>query len=375
MKAMSGGETIARMLAAEGVEKVFGIIDGTYFGFYSNLRKYGIDLITPRHETSAVHMAGAYAKLTGKLGVCMASNGPGAANALPGVAVENGEGSRVLLITSSRRTGIAYPDRGGTYQYFDQVAVMKPMTKWSGSAQAPARVPELMRRALRKCGQGRPGVVHLDVPENLMNAKDMAPEFLEPHEYRRVAEIVPPEDQVERAADILVGCRRPLIHAGSGVIHAQAFAELEKVAEILRAPVTTSWAARGALPETSDLSVPMVYVDLYTEVRNEADAVLVLGSRLGETDLWGKPPYWRKAAEQRTIQVDVDDDCLGCNKRTELAILSDARAFLDRLYGRLVEKKARIAAEERGAYLTSLKEKRLRKRRELDEALKDAASP
>ena len=172
MTTMAGGEVIAKMLKQEGVEKVFGIIDGTYFGLYSNFQTHGIELITPRHEATAAHMAGAYARLTGKLGVCIASNGPGVANVLAGVAVENAEGNRVLLITSSRRTGITYPDRGGAYQYFNQVAVIKPMAKWSGSASSFDRIPELMRRALRMCYKGRPGVVHLDVPEDLMNGKD-----------------------------------------------------------------------------------------------------------------------------------------------------------------------------------------------------------
>ena len=133
MTTVTGGEVIARMLKNEGIEKVFGIIDGTYFGLYSNFAPNGITLITPRHEATAAHMAGAYARLTGTLGICIASNGPGVANVLPAVATENAEGNRVLLITSSRRTGVAYPDRGGTYQYFNQVAVTKPMTKWSGT--------------------------------------------------------------------------------------------------------------------------------------------------------------------------------------------------------------------------------------------------
>src|SRR3989304_72324 len=120
MSEISGGEVIVKMLQAEGVHKVFGIIDGTYFGFYASLRTHGIDLITPRHETSAVHMAGAYARLSGKLGVCMASNGPGVANALPGIAVEQAEGNRVLGVTACRRPGAAYPGRGGSYQGFDQ---------------------------------------------------------------------------------------------------------------------------------------------------------------------------------------------------------------------------------------------------------------
>src|SRR3990172_3964147 len=108
MAEISGGEVVVRMLQAEGVQKVFGIIDGTYFGFYANLRAHGIDLVTPRHETSAMHMAGAYARLTGRLGGCMASNGPGVANALPGIAVGQAEGNRVLVVTSARRTGIVY---------------------------------------------------------------------------------------------------------------------------------------------------------------------------------------------------------------------------------------------------------------------------
>ncbi len=95
-----GGDVIASMLRAEGVEVVFGIVDGSYNGLCQALRREGIRLVSPRHETSAAHMAGAYARLTGKLGVCLASNGPGAANVLPGVAVENGEGNRVLVLTS-----------------------------------------------------------------------------------------------------------------------------------------------------------------------------------------------------------------------------------------------------------------------------------
>ena len=110
---LTGGATIAWMLAAEGVECIFGIIDGTYYGLYASLADAGITLISPRHETSAAHMAGAYARTTGRLGVVMASNGPGVANVLPGVAVEQGEGNRVLPVTSARRTGIGSPDRGG----------------------------------------------------------------------------------------------------------------------------------------------------------------------------------------------------------------------------------------------------------------------
>ncbi len=163
-------------------------------------------------------MAGTYARLTGRVGVAIASNGPGVANALPGVAVENGEGNRVLLITSSRREGIGYPDRGGTFQYFDQVAVTKPMTKWSGAVPNRDRIGEFMRRAFRNAWSGRPGVVHVDIPESVMNGKDKlnGSEIRPPESYRRTSPIEPEPVTVQQAARLLAGAKTPLIHAGHG---------------------------------------------------------------------------------------------------------------------------------------------------------------
>ena len=327
----TGGDLVARMLAAEGVSVVFGIIDGSYFGLYSALREHGIRLISPRHETCAVHMAGAYARMTGKLRVCVASNGPGVANALPGVAVENAEGNRVLLITSTRRSAIVHPDRGGTFQYFDQVAVTKPMAKWSALVPSHDRIPELMRRAFRLSFMRRPGVVHVDVPEDIVNGKTSAVTLLPPERYRATSVLHSSHEQVKRAAEMLLSAHGPMIHAGSGVVHAQAFAQLQQLCELLVAPVTTSWGGRGAISERSKLAVPMPYVELNNQLRNAADVVLILGSRVGETDWWGKPPYWRSPSEQRAIQVDIDEEVLGLNKPIDLAVHADIGDFLKRI--------------------------------------------
>jgi len=371
MDKLTGGEVIARMLRLEGVEKVFGIIDGSYFGLYSTLGKYGIELITPRHETCGAHMAGAYARMTGKLGVCIASNGPGVANVLPGVAVENGEGNRVLLITSTRRAGIGYPDRGGAYQYFDQVGVIKPMAKWSGAVPSFARIPELLRRAFRSSHAGRPGVVHVDVPEDFMNGKDICEALPEPAAYRRVSPIVPDPAQVRGAAELLIDADLPLIHAGSGVIHAGAYDELRLVAEMLHCPVCTSWAARGVFPEHNDRAIPMLYVALNNQVRNDADVVLALGSRIGETDWWGKAPNWRSPAQQRLIQVDIDDDILGLNKPTTLAILGDVKLFLKELVPHLAEMKEKIRFDVRRTAIQKYVSERRAQRLKLDRSLRD----
>jgi acetolactate synthase-1/2/3 large subunit len=377
MTKVLGGERVVQMLEAEGVDTVFGIIDGSYFGLYSALRDHGIRLITPRHETTAVHMAGAYARLTGRLGVCIASNGPGVANALPGVAVENGEGNRVLLITSWRRSPIVAPDRGGTYQYFDQVGVTRPMTKWSGAATSHERVPELLRRALRICWQGRPGVVHLCIPEDVLNGELAIPATPDPApaRYRRQAPVAPDAATVRQAADLLESAELPMIQAGSGVLHAGASAELRELAERLRAPVTTSWGARDVIDERSLVSVPMPHVELTSRVRNEADVVLALGTRFGETDWWGKPPYWRAAADQRVIQVDVDEQMLGLNKPIDLGIVADARAFLTALNAELAGRPVSARATEREGTLREYEAARQKARAALDEARAAVGSP
>ncbi len=376
MAETTGGEILARMLRAEGVEKVFGIIDGTYFGFYSALHRLGIEIVTPRHESCAAHMAGTYARLTGRLGVCMASNGPGVANLLPGLVVEQAEGNRVLAITSARRPAIMYPDRGGAYQCFDQSGVIGRIAKWSAAASSFERVPELMRKALRRSHEGRPGVVHLDVPETVMNGKVKAEVALwAPHQYRRTEPLAPTAEQVARAARWLVDASAPMIHAGSGVIHAGACDALRRVAERLHAPVTTSWAARGLIDERSPLAIPMPHVKVNHQVRNDADVALVIGTRLGETDWWGKPPYWRKPAEQKTIQVDIDGDMIGLNKPADLAIVGDAQVFLALLADEIERQAGGMALERRRARVAGYGAAMKAERAGWDKALGDMAVP
>lgn len=375
MEKLLGGEVIARMLKAEGVDKVFGIIDGSYFGLYSSIVRNGIQLVSPRHEACAVHMAGAYARTTGRLGVCIASNGPGVANALPGIAVENGEGNRVLLLTSTRRLGTGYPDRGGTYQYFNQVGVIKPMAKWSGVVPSFSRVPEFVKRAFRISFRGRPGVVHLDIPESILNNKEKFISLPRVGTYRRTMPIAPHPDQVKQAVDLLLAAKLPIIHAGSGVIHSMASGELQRLAEKLRIPVLTSWAARGAIPETSPLSLSMIHIDLCNQIRNEADLVLTIGSRLGETDWWGKPPYWASPSKQKHIQVDNDEEILGLNKPADLPVLSDAQAFIEAV---LVEIDRRGAVPAFSARLDTIEhyaEEQKKDRAQLDKVFERADGP
>ncbi|GBD84998.1 acetolactate synthase isozyme 3 large subunit [bacterium BMS3Abin02] len=373
MGSVTGGDLIADVLATERVEKVFGLPDGTYMGLLNGLETRGISLVTPRHETTALHMAGAYARLTGRLGVAIASNGPGVANALPGVAVENAEGNRVLLITSSRRLAISDPDRGGAYQYFDQVGAITPIAKWSARASSAQRVPELLRTALRESFRGRPGVVHLDVPQNIMNGKTKPAAVWQRHRYRRVDPLLPDPQLVERAAQRLAEATLPIIHAGGGVIHARAHDQLAQVAELLHAPVTTSWSGRGSMSETSPLVWPITAIDATNEVRNAADVVLVLGSRIGETDWWGKAPNWRQ--DQQVIQVDVDEAAFGLNKPVDLAITSDAGTFLEALGKALEGEQDEALLDARRSEVDRLIASRTETAAKLDKHLEDRSVP
>ncbi len=372
----SGGAIIADMLKREGVDRYFGIIDGTYTSLIVNMKKIGARLFTPRHETTALHMAGAYARLTGRLGVAIASNGPGVANALSGVAVENAEGNRILLITSSRRSPISYPDRGGAYQYFDQVGVIRNMSKWSVVIPSAARIPELMRMALRVCWEGRPGVVHVDVPENIVNGDAEEVSHIPPQRYRRRYAASPAPDALDEAAKLLSEARLPMIHAGSGVIHAQAFDELEEISQLLHAPVTTSWAARGALSEQDPLAWSMVHIKANNSLRNAADLVLCLGSRMGETDWWGKQPYWASPDAQKLIQVDLEEGVIGRNRPADLGIVADIKSFLRLLIDRLGEgRKEPFQLESRRREVEKLAAEKEKNRKELDKKLEDRSTP
>ena len=373
MAEIFGGAVVARMLKKEGVEQFFGIVDGTYSHLCVSAADEGLRMVTPRHESVAAHMAGAYARVTGRLGVFIASSGPGVANVLSGAAVEHLEGNRVLLITSSRRRGVTGPDRPGAYQAFDQHRVIRGIAKWSVYIRDFERIPDRMREAFRRSYSGKPGLVHVDIPEDVINGSGPEPEFLEPAQYRSFAPLPPPPDQVKAAARMLSEAKMPMIQAGSGVTHALAFSELQEVAELLNAPVTTSWAANDSLSHLSPFACPMSLTEMVNAVRNTADACLCLGSSMGETDWWGKAPYWAAPDKQKFIQVDLEAAAIGRNRRVDLGVVADVKAFLTDLAAELKKMDTGANKDERRAFLAKLGEAKQQGRKAVEEGM--AAMP
>jgi acetolactate synthase I/II/III large subunit len=374
---IKGGEIISRMLAAEGVETVFGIADSSLYPLCASLEANGITLISPTHETNALHMAGAYAQTTGKLGVCIAGKGPGMANALSGVTVENAEGRRVLLISSAAENGNPDADPKGTYRYLPQLDATRPITKWNGTIPSVLKISHVMQKAFRLSHTGKPGVVHVDVPEKIMNMDcPFDPSWIrDPASYRSLDKMAPLSQLVEKAADMLAQAKFPLIHAGTGVIHAQAHKELMALASFLEAAVSTSWGARSAMDERRGQSIPMIYLAATNKVRNKADVVLTLGSRMGETDWWGKPPYWAPPSRQKLIQVDLDAAVFGFNKPVNLAVLADVKVFMERLLETLEKRNPQMNLEERREITGEFKKDCRARRSQLDKNLSDGSIP
>ena len=171
MAEITGGELLLRSLHAEGVRHVWAIPDGTYMIFLEALERLGeelgIGLLVPDHEAAAAHAADAMTRVTGEPAVVMACAGPGAANLISGVLCARDEGSPVVAITTTRRSDIAYPHLGGM-QVLDQEAYFRPAVKWGARANQWKRIPDIVRQAFRVAVTGRPGPVHIEVPEDLL---------------------------------------------------------------------------------------------------------------------------------------------------------------------------------------------------------------
>ena len=330
MGEITGGELLLRSLHAEGVRHVWAIPDGTYMIFLEALERLGpelgMDLLVPAHEAAAAHAADAMTRVTGKPAVVMACAGPGAANLISGILCAQDEGSPVVAITTTRRSDIAYPHLGGM-QVLDQLAYFRPAVKWSAQVNHWKRIPDIVRYAFRAAMAGRPGPVHIDIPEDLLTQRGEADSAAiwtsEASGARQPADPA----LVRRAAEMLAAARTPMIHCGGGTQRAGAGEEARALAEHLGCPVTTGAGSRGIVPDGHPL-VAQPVSPASAMVKQMADVVLAVGTRFGELDFWGRPPLWGDPARQTTIQIDADPRNIGLNRRADLALVGDAKTVL-----------------------------------------------
>ncbi len=330
MAEITGGALVARGLANEGVQFVFGLPSPEVDPLLAALDDHGIRLVPIRHEAAAAHIAQGLYKTSGQVAVVLGNPGPGSANLLPGVITARHEGVPVVVITAQHRLGIVYPSPPSTFQGQDQLDVFRPAVKWGAPILAWDRIPEILSLAFREMWCGRPGPVHLEIPAPVMYASgdEASAPVLPPARYR-VAYPQPSEVDLQQAAELLERAERPLVVAGSGVDRANANGALLELVELLGSPVMTTMAGRASVPRDHAQHV-FGFGRGADAMRREADVVLVAGSRLGNLDL-PYDKYWGDPARQQVIQIDVDPRHLGVTRPLALGIVADARSALEGL--------------------------------------------
>lgn len=328
---MTGAEVLVAMLQAHGVEVIFGLPGDTGVAFYDALRAQAqIRHVMTRDERSAAFMADAYARLSGKPGVCEGPSGGGATYILPGVAEAHHSSVPLLVITSDNALSMEHQ---GALTALDQEALFRPVTKWSTAVRRAELIPHIVRRAFRLMTTGRTGAVHLSFPKDILDGQAAAGDiYADPACSAYPAYRTRPDAaQVERAAELLVAAQRPVMVCGGGVHLSHAYAEVEALAELLAMPVATSINGKGSISEDHALALGVIGANggrpFAHEIVRESDLILFAGSRVNyvTTNDWRSPP---KDFAGKLIQIDVDGGEIGNNLRVDVGLAGDARLAL-----------------------------------------------
>jgi acetolactate synthase-1/2/3 large subunit len=322
---MTGGEALARQLAIEGVKVIFGVPGVQLYGALAGLRDEGkIRFITTRHEQSTSYMADGYARASGEVGVALVVPGPGLYNAAAGLSTAYSASSPVLMICGQVPRAQIGKDIGVLHEINEQLDAITPVTKWRKRVLQVHEVPGLVHEAFEQLRTGRPRPVEIEMPPDTMEEEGDA-ELLPPSAAERQAASAA---DIDRAAELLLAARNPVIYAGGGVLLGSAYEPLAAVAEHLQAPIATSPEGKGAVSDHSDLALgagfwPKSRLRTFME---SCDLALAVGTRLALAPF---PP------DMKVLHLDVDGAEIGRNYKNSVGLVGDARKTLTLLLDRL----------------------------------------
>jgi acetolactate synthase I/II/III large subunit len=331
---LSGAEAVVRMLQLHGVEYIFGLCGDTSLPFYDALFRldHGMTHVLCRDERSAAYMADAYARVSGKVGVCEGPSGGGATYILPGLAEANDSSIPILAIT----TDIAVSSRGRfTLTELDQESLFRPATKWNAVIDRAADIPRTIRAAFRHMTSGKPGSAHIGLPYDAQTDSVEEREVWADRSLGRFPSqrIGPDPQAVADVAELLLGARRPVFVCGGGVVISGAEGELQALAESLSAPVATTISGQGSIADDHPLAVGVVGSNGGTphtrEIVRRADLVVFVGCRAGSvtTERWRFPV----PGDAKIIHIDIDPTVIGANYKVDGRLVGDARLCLGAL--------------------------------------------
>ena len=333
--ALRGAQLLVKALKAEGVDVLFGYPGGANLEIFDVLREYDITCIRTEHEQGAVHAAQGYARATGKVGVCLATSGPGATNLVTGIADANSDSTPLVAITGNVPSHLLGKN---AFQEVDIVGISAPVTKQNYLVKQVTQIPEVVREAFALAGGNRPGPVLIDIPKDIQQhyPRDPNGNYVEPR-IPAVVEVPEPviggmsHNQLEEACRLIGGAERPVIYAGGGIISSDAPELLLQLAEKLQCPVTTTLMGHGAFPPDHELFLDTLGMHgaKYANVAvNEADVVLALGVRFDDRVTGNVEAF---IAEGKIIHVDIDRAELNKNKTATLPVCADVALVLRQL--------------------------------------------
>jgi len=332
MVEMTGAQAFAKALEREGIDIMFGISGGALLPIFDDLYKSDIRFVLARHEQGAAHMADGYARASGRVGVCIATSGPGATNLVTGIATANIDSSPVVAFTGQVPINMVGTD---AFQEVDIIGVSASITKYNIQVRRASEIPWAVKSAFHIASTGRKGAVLVDLPKDTQIAvEDM--EFPDKVDFRGYSiQTEPDPREMDWAATLLSKAQRPVVMAGGGVIASDASKELLTLAEMLGAPMTMSLMAKGAVPSDHPLCVGQCGMHGTGEANNlvsEADVLLVVGARFSDRTT-GRVEEFSPGA--KVVHIDIDRSEIDKNVETVTRVVGDAKLALKGITARL----------------------------------------
>jgi acetolactate synthase-1/2/3 large subunit len=327
---LTGAEIVVRCLQAEGVKHVFGYPGGAVLNIYDEIYKQdGFEHILVRHEQAAVHAADAYSRSTGQVGVALVTSGPGATNAVTGIATAYMDSIPMVVITGQVPTPAIGMD---AFQEVDTVGITRPCVKHNFLVKDVKDLAETMKKAFYIAGTGRPGPVVVDIPKDVTQHKCVFqyPDSISMRSYNPTSK--GHGGQIKRAVQMLLEAKRPMIYTGGGVILGDSAPQVAELARLLGFPVTNTLMGLGGYPSPDPLFLGMLGMHGTIEANmamQHCDVLLAVGARFDDRVI-GNPKHFSSEA-RKIIHIDVDPSSISKRVRVDVPIVGDVAKVLDEI--------------------------------------------
>ena len=352
---MRGARILCESLLREGADLVFGYPGGAVLHIYDELCNYRDRLrhVLVRHEQGAIHMAEGYAKATGRVGVALVTSGPGATNAVTGIANAFMDSTPLVVISGQVPRRMIGSD---AFQEADTVGITRPCTKYNYLVNDVRDLAEIVKEAFYIAASGRPGPVLIDIPKDVTaeNTPFVYPGNLNLPSYK--PQMFGDPEQVRRAVAKMSEARRPLLYVGGGVIHSNGYEELEELAERLSFPVTPTLMGLGCFPSGHPLSLGMLGMHgtyCANMAISDADLIVAIGVRFDDRVTGALDKF---AVDAEIIHVDVDQSSIDKNRRVEVPILGDAKSVMRQMLNEIGEETSATSEERLAAWWEQISE-------------------